>query len=130
MKKILTIIAIVTFSICFGQNGIGVSSKVLSKSKDSTIVFKEEVKEDQFVYCEIDSIWKERRIIITTEVVSLFYPNTKKRIFIKFARIYTAENNNNIKIKTLSEESSDKYIDDILDSARLYVINDLRKLKP
>lgn len=137
MKKTLTIIlTTVTCFVCFSQqNGISIPSNVLNKTKDTLIIFNEEVKEDELVYCEIDSIWEERKIIITTEVIQLFKSHStitpKRKVFVKISRIYFVDGSGRNIIKTFKRESfNEKYIDEVLDDARLYVINELRKIKP
>lgn len=127
MKKIIILIfAILTSLICTAQqSGRSISQKELDKSNSAT-VFEEQVWEDQLVDCEIDSVWAQRRIVITTQIIKI----PGKQLFVKLSRVYFVKGNFKMKLKTFSEESTDKYIDDILDEARLYVINDLRKLKP
>ena len=136
IKSLTIILTTLTCFVCFSQqNGISIPSNVLNKTKDTLIIFNEEVKEDELVYCEIDSVWEERRIIITTEVIQLFKSHStitpKRKVFVKISRIYFVDGSGRNIIKTFKRESfNEKYIDEVLDDARLYVINELRKIKP
>lgn len=106
---------------------------------DSIIVFKEEIApldcDDQVVYCKIDNKWSYRRITVTTEVIkinkkNLFGVTSKQLKSTKIARVYFVDNDKSVLLKMFVQEAYDNFTDDVLDEARLFVINELRNLKP